>query len=317
MLQEVTNQGLFKNKRNNKLGIKMQITAAMVKELRERTGAGMMDCKKALTEAGGDIDAAIGDMRKSGVAKAAKKAGRVAAEGVILIKAGENAATVVEINSETDFVAKDENFIGFANAVAEIILEQAPVDIEALKGLTLEGGSVEDARLQLVSKIGENISVRRFQTINVETGQLGAYSHGGRIGVLLELEGGDATLAKDVAMHIAASHPLCISEDQVPAEILEKEKEIFSAQARESGKPENIIEKMITGRVNKFLKETTLLGQPFVKDPDQSVEKLLKSKNASIKSFIRFEVGEGIEKKKDNFAEEVIAQAGLNKQTTL
>ena len=151
MLQEVTNQGLFKNKRNNKLGIKMQITAAMVKELRERTGAGMMDCKKALTEAGGDIDAAIGDMRKSGVAKAAKKAGRVAAEGVILIKAGENAATVVEINSETDFVAKDENFIGFANAVAEIILEQAPVDIEALKGLTLEGGSVEDARLQLVS----------------------------------------------------------------------------------------------------------------------------------------------------------------------
>lgn len=286
----------------------MQITAALVKELRERTGAGMMDCKKALQDANGDIEVAIEEMRKSGAAKAAKKAGRIAAEGIISIKQDGNNVIILEINCETDFVAKDENFLEFANNVINAIATQAPADVDALMGLNLGEQTVEEAIQQLVAKIGEKITIRRFEKQSV-AGQIGTYLHGSRIGVIVELEGGDESLAKDLAMHIAASKPVCVSEDQVSQEILDKEKEIFSAQAEESGKPADIIEKMVSGRIKKFLKEITLLGQPFVKDPDQTVEKLLKSANASVVSFLRYEVGEGIEKRTDNFAEEVMAQA--------
>lgn len=289
----------------------MEITAAMVKELRERTGAGMMDCKKALQEAGGDIEAAIEDMRKSGMAKAAKKSGRVAAEGIIVIRRNEAETLMLEVNCETDFVAKDENFLRFADNVAATVLEHKPADVEALAGLPLSGGdgqTVEEARQQLVAVIGENTSVRRFVRVQPR-GTLGAYLHGVRIGVLVDVDGGDEELARDLAMHVAASHPVCIQEKDVPAEMLEKEKDIFRSQAAESGKPDEIIEKMVTGRVQKFLKEVTLLGQPFVKDPDKTVEALLKEKGAGVNSFERFEVGEGKDKKEDNFAEEVMAQA--------
>lgn len=286
----------------------MAITASLVKELRERTGAGMMDCKKALTEAGGDIEAAIEEMRKSGMAKAAKKAGRVAAEGGVVIKQDDGKAVIIEVNSETDFVANDDNFKAFATDVADIALAEQSTDVEALMAAPMGGETVETSRQQLIQKIGENINVRRFEILTSDA-VVGAYQHGARIGVLVEVEGGDEALAKDIAMHIAASRPVCVSEDQVPQETLDKEKEIFSAQAAESGKPPEIIEKMVTGRIAKFLKEITLLGQPFVKDPDTTVEKLLKGANASVKSFIRYEVGEGIEKKEDNFAEEVMAQA--------
>lgn len=292
----------------------MTITASMVKELRERTGAGMMDCKKALQETDGDIEAAIEAMRKSGVAKAAKKSGRIAAEGVILItrSADESQSAMVEVNCETDFVAKDENFMKFATAVADTILESKPADTAALNDMTLAGGGglgVEEARLQLVAKIGENISVRRFQIIDSSGDNTGSYVHGTRIGVVVNLKGGDEELAKDIAMHIAASRPVCISEDDVPAELLENEKRILMARAEESGKPAEIIEKMVTGQVKKYLNEITLLGQPFVKDPDQSVKKLLAAKDAGVVDFVRYEVGEGIEKKEENFAEEVMAQA--------
>ena len=292
----------------------MQITASMVKELRQRTGAGMMDCKKALQEADGEIDAAIEAMRKSGVAKAAKKAGRIAAEGIIAIKQNDDntEAVLVEVNSETDFVAKDENFLAFVDLVLSVTLANKPADIETLNKLSVVGDteqSVENARLQLVSKVGENISLRRFERLKAEGENLGAYIHGSRIGVLVDLEGGGADLAKDIAMHIAASHPVCITEADVPAEVLYKETEIFIAQAEESGKPAEIIEKMVSGRIKKYLKEVTLLGQPFVKDPDQSIESLLKANKATVKRFVRFEVGEGIEKKQDNFVEEVMAQA--------
>ncbi|MCG8378891.1 MAG: translation elongation factor Ts [Proteobacteria bacterium] len=286
----------------------MQITASLVKELRERTGAGMMDCKKALQDANGDIDVAIEEMRKSGAAKAAKKAGRIAAEGIITIKQDGNNIIILEINCETDFVAKDENFLAFANNVIESIAKQTPSNVDELMTLDISGQSIEEANQQLIAKIGEKITIRRFENLSL-SGQIGTYLHGSRIGVIVELDGGDETLAKDIAMHIAASKPVCVSEDQVPQEMLDKEKEIFTAQAEESGKPAEIIEKMVTGRINKFLKEITLLGQPFVKDPDQTVEKLLKSANASVKSFLRYEVGEGIEKRTDNFAEEVMAQA--------
>lgn len=293
----------------------MQITAAMVKELRERTGAGMMDCKKALNEANGDIETAIEAMRKSGVAKAAKKAGRTAAEGIIIIKqaADSSDAVMLEVNCETDFVAKDDNFVSFANAVADTALAAKPAGLDELSSASLQGNdaqTVEEERLQLVAKIGENISVRRFDSIAGDN-HLGVYLHGTRIGVMAELAGGDVDLAKDVAMHIAASRPVCVKEDDVPQELLDKEKEIYSAQAAESGKPPEIVEKMVVGRLNKYLKEITLLGQPFVKDPDQTVGKLLESKQASVSRFIRYEVGEGIEKKEDNFAEEVMAQAGI------
>ena len=286
----------------------MQITASLVKELRERTGAGMMDCKKALQEANGDIEVAIEEMRKSGAAKAAKKAGRIAAEGVISIKQDGQDITILETNCETDFVAKDENFVTFTDKVIDAIIANSPTSVDALMQTSLGDQTVEEANTQLVAKIGEKITIRRFEKLTA-TGNLGTYSHGNRIGVIVDLEGGDEALAKDIAMHIAASKPVCVSEDQVPQDVLDKEKEIFSAQAAESGKPPEIIEKMVTGRIQKYLKEITLLGQPFVKDPDQTVEKLLKAANASVASFLRYEVGEGIEKKVDNFAEEVMSQA--------
>jgi len=293
--------------------VNMQITATMVKELRERTGAGMMDCKKALEEANGDIETAIEEMRKSGIAKAAKKAGRVAAEGQVIIRQAEDAGktVVLEINCETDFVAKDESFGQFADAVADTVIAGNPDSVEALHKLPLAGAaglSVEEARTQLVAKIGENISVRRFILVN-HKGISGTYLHGVRIGVLVDINGGDSELARDIAMHIAASKPVCIDETEVPQELLEQEKTVFTAQAQESGKPADIIEKMVSGRITKFLKEITLLGQPFVKDPDMTVEKLLKSRGATVNSFVRYEVGEGIEKKTDNFVEEVMAQA--------
>ncbi len=288
----------------------MAITAALVKELRERTGAGMMECKKFLTETNGDIEAAIETMRKAGMAKADKKAGRIAAEGLVTIKASDDnkTAIILEVNSETDFVTKGDDFRKFVSDIADTVLKNKPASLEDLMNLPLaDGTSVEDRRKELVAKIGENMTVRRFEIID-GADNIGSYQHGERIGVMVELEGGDAELGKDLAMHIAASKPVCVAEEDVPADALAKEREIFSAQAAESGKPENIIEKMVEGRIKKFLKEVTLLGQPFVKDPDQTVEQLLKANNASVKSFVRFEVGEGIEKKEENFADEVMAQ---------
>ena len=290
----------------------MAITAALVKELRERTGAGMMECKKALVEADGDIEKAIENMRKSGQAKAAKKAGRIAAEGVVVILPSDDGKTVamVEVNSETDFVAKDDNFLSFANAVAERVLASDVDDLEALKALPLHEGedvTVEEARQALVAKIGENITVRRFVRMASDN-PIASYRHGSRIGVLVDLEGGDDELGHDIAMHIAASNPVCVTEADIPEELLAKEREIFEAQARESGKPDNIIEKMIEGRLRKFIGEVTLTGQPFVKDPDTKVGKLLEQKGAKVRDFVRYEVGEGIEKKQENFAEEVKAQ---------
>ncbi len=294
----------------------MQITATMVKELRDRTGAGMMDCKKALQEAGGNIETAIEEMRKSGVAKAAKKAGRIAAEGNIIIQENKDSGEVVilEVNSETDFVAKDENFKAFGNGVAACILANHPVDIDALMMLPISNEteqSVEETRQQLVAKIGENISVRRFTIVMNDTNQLGIYLHGTRIGVLVKMENADEELAKDIAMHIAGIDPppVCVKEDEIPGNLIEKEKQIFMAQAEESGKPPEIIEKMVSGKVKKFMQEITLLSQPFVKDTDQTVDQLLKAAGANVNQFIRYEVGEGLEKRSDNFAEEVMAQA--------
>ncbi len=284
----------------------MQITAAMVKELRERTGAGMMECKKALTEAGGDMEAAADQMRISGLAKADKKAGNTAAEGVVNIKIADDGKrfAIVEVNSQTDFAAKAEDFVGFVDAVTNAVLDDAPADVDSIM---VGGEPVEEVRKSLVAKIGENIQVRRFAT-GETAGTLGDYSHGGRIGVVVELDGGDAGLAKDIAMHIAASNPVCIAEEDVPAELLEKEKEILVAEAADSGKPADIIEKMVQGRIRKYLAEVTLVGQPFVKDPDQTVAQLLKGAGASVTAFHRLEVGEGIEKKEENFADEVMAQ---------
>ena len=291
----------------------MAITASLVKELRERTGAGMMECKKALVQTGGDIEAAIELMRKSGQAKAAKRAGRTAAEGVIVIAQDDASrrAAMVEVNCETDFVAKDENFATFAAAVGERALNGAASELEELLNQPLRDGdatTVNEAREALIAKIGENMNVRRFTRFDNAQGEIYSYRHGVRIGVLVELEGGDATLGKDLAMHVAASNPLCVAAEDVPADVLAKEKEIFKAQAMESGKPENIIEKIVDGRVRKYLAEVTLLGQPFVKDTDTSVEKLLKKAGARVLRFQRMEVGEGIEKKQENFAEEVMAQ---------
>jgi elongation factor Ts len=285
----------------------MSITASMVKELRERTGAGMMECKKALVEAGGDIDAAAEALRTAGAAKADKKAGRVAADGRVVIKANGSKAVIAEINSETDFVAKDENFIGFADAVAAAALESGVTEAAALAELSLGDNTVETARTELVQKVGENISVRRADIIE-NSGPIGAYTHGARIGAIVALEGGDEDLARDIAMHVAAINPTCIDESGVPAETLETEKRIFTEQAAESGKPPEIIEKMIGGRIKKFLKEVTLVGQPFVKDDKQTVGQLLKRSGAKVVSFTRYEVGEGIEKKVENFADEVMKQ---------
>ncbi len=286
----------------------MTITASMVKELRERTGAGMMECKKALVETGGDLDAAAEALRMSGQAKADKKAGRVAADGRVVIKSTGGQAVIAEINSETDFVAKDENFIGFAEAVAATALAAGVTDVAKLAAQSIAtGGTVESARTELVTKVGENISVRRVAILKGD-GPIGHYTHGARIGSVVVLEGGDEALARDIAMHVAAINPLCIDEKGVPADTLERERRIFTEQAEASGKPPEIIEKMVTGRIAKFLKEMTLVGQPFVKDPDVTVAKLLKDAGAKVDSFVRFEVGEGIEKKEDNFVEEVMAQ---------
>lgn len=289
-----------------------KISAALVKELRERTGSGMMECKKALESTAGDLEAAIEHLRKTGQAKAEKKAHRVAAEGRIMIRHTDDGqcAALVEINCETDFVAKDDNFQQFAAQVTEQVLAQQPAHVDELLAMSLPGGeTVDEARKHLIAKIGENINVRRFSLITTETGLLNSYLHGNRIGVVVELQGGDAALARDIAMHVAASRPLCITPGQVPAEVLDKEREIYLAQAEQEGKPAHIAEKMVEGRLRKYLKEVTLLGQPFIKDPDQSVEQLLKQAGATAVHFERMELGEGIEKKADNFAEEVMAQA--------
>jgi len=289
----------------------MAITAALVKELRERTGAGMMECKRTLVETNGDIEAAIESMRKSGLAKADKKADRIAAEGIIAMarSADGKQAVLVEVNCETDFVAKGDDFKAFAEKVANTALSAGVSTAEALLETAVDGGAtVEETRKELIAKIGEKIDVRRVSRVE-SSGVVGAYMHGSRIGVLTSLEGGDEALARDIAMHIAASKPICISEAEVSADVIQKEKEIFAAQAAESGKPPEIIEKMVGGRIAKFLKEVTLVGQPFVKDPDQTVEKLLASKGATVTAFDRLEVGEGIEKKEEDFVAEVMAQA--------
>jgi elongation factor Ts len=290
----------------------MAITAALVKELRDRTGAGMMDCKKALVETNADLEAAIDLMRASGAAKAAKKAGRVASEGLVNVTISDDnkQAAILEVNSETDFVTKGSAFIDFVDSLGRLALKNKPESVESFLGQKLDSGeTVDEARENIIAKIGENISVRRVQIITTETGVLGAYKHGDRIAVLTVLTSQDSALAKDVAMHIAASRPECVSEDQLSEDLLEREKAIFIEQARESGKPENIIEKMIVGRMKKFVNEVTLYGQSFVKDPDVTVGELVKSNNSEVESFVRYEVGEGIEKKEDNFVEEVMAQA--------
>ncbi|MDX1626254.1 MAG: translation elongation factor Ts [Wenzhouxiangellaceae bacterium] len=287
----------------------MSITASQVKELRERTGAGMMECKKALTETGGDIDAAVEHLRKSGLAKADKKAGRVAAEGAIVEAGDQEQAVLVEINCETDFVAKDDNFVQFANLVAKLALDGTD-DVSELANVEIaDGETVEERRQQLVAKLGENIQVRRIARMKAADGVVGRYIHGGRIGVLVGLKGGSEELARDVAMHVAALNPPYANTDAIPADVLESEKGILKAQAEESGKPPEIVEKMITGRLNKRLAEITLVGQPFVKDSDQTVGKLLKSKDADLIGFVRLEVGEGIEKQESDFAAEVMQQA--------
>lgn len=290
----------------------MAITAALVKELRERTGAGMMECKRILVETDGDVEVAIEELRKRGAAAADKKSSRVAAEGTVVALVSGQQGVLLEVNSETDFVGKDDNFVEFANNIAQTLIDNVDVnDVDALALVSISGGegTVGEARSALVQKIGENIQIRRFERIVAAAGEtVSSYQHGKAIGVVVKTTGDDE-LGRDIAMHIAASKPLCIREDQIPANQIEKEKEIFSAQAAESGKPAEIIEKMVIGRLRKFVNEVTLLGQSFVKDPDLTIEKLLKSKNAEINNFVRYEVGDGIEKKEDNFVEEVMAQA--------
>jgi len=290
----------------------MAITAALVKELRERTGSGMMECKKALVAADGDIELAVEEMRKAGLAKADKKADRVAAEGVIAIevsKDGKN-AIMLEVNSETDFVAKADDFVDFVNEVAQKALASQPADLDALKEMTLDSGETVEAKRQaLVAKIGENIQVRRFTTLSTDDGLIGFYRHGDRIGTMVNVKGGNEELARDLAMHVAASRPQAVSPADLSQELLDKERDIVATQAKESGKPDNIIEKMIEGRMAKFVNEISLMGQSFVKDPDLTVEKLVKQAGAEVEGFAFYEVGEGIEKAEDNFAEEVMAQA--------
>lgn len=292
-----------------------EITASIVKELRERTGLGMMECKKALTETDGDLKAAEDLLRIRSGAKASKTAGRIAAEGVVsgFISTDGQRGALAEINCETDFVAKNEDFVEFASQLSQLAAEQQVVDVAVLSELTLShGGTVEARRQELVMKLGENISVRRI--ISYETrDRLAMYLHGSRIGVMLDFAGGDDALGKDIAMHIAASKPVCVSSDQVPAELLARERQIFEAQAAESGKPANIVEKMVDGRIVKYLAEVTLLGQSFVKNPDQTVEALLAAKSAKVIRFSVFVVGEGIEKKSEDFAAEVMAQVSQSK----
>ena len=286
------------------------ITASMVKELREMTGLGMMDCKKALAETNGDMKAAEDLLRIESGAKASKAAGRIAAEGVIgtYVSADGQCGALVEVNCETDFVARNEDIIDFAKRLAELIATKNLTEISALSDASLSTGeTIETVRKALIMKLGENISIRRCGR-HVTKGQLAYYLHGTKIGVMVDYVGGDETLGKDIAMHIAASKPMCVSKEQVSADVLEHERQIYTAQAAESGKPANIIEKMVDGRIAKYLAEITLLGQPFVKDPEQTIEKLLAKKSAKVNSFTMFIVGEGIEKKSENFAEEVKAQ---------
>lgn len=288
-----------------------EISAALVKELRERTGSGLMECKRALVDTAGDVEAAIELMRKQGLVKADKKAGRTAAEGRIVLKVTADGKTgaMAEINCETDFVAKADDFVTFADRVLARALEERIDDVERLLAAPAQAGgetTIDTVRRELVAKIGENIAIRRIALYQGDV--VAGYLHGTRIGVLVELKGGDAVLARDIAMHVAASKPVAVSEDQVPAELVAREREIFVAQAAESGKPPEIVEKMVAGRVKKFLAETTLVGQPFVKDPDTTVGKLLAGAKAGVTRFTRFEVGEGIEKAVADFAAEVMAQ---------
>ncbi len=285
----------------------MTITASQVKELRERTGAGMMECKKALVESGGDIDAAQDLLRKKGQAKADKKAGRIAAEGRIELASGDDSAALVEVNCETDFVAKDENFLEFARQVAVAALSSGISDVQALMAESIGEDALEAVRKDLIAKIGENITVRRVAVVQPE-GELGEYLHGTRIGVLVDVSGGDDSLRKDLAMHIAATNPRCVSVDDLPADEIEKERSLLAEQAAQEGKPPEIVERMVEGRLRKYLNEVTLLGQAFVKDPDISVGELVKQHGATVNRFVRLEVGEGIEKKVEDFAAEVKAQ---------
>lgn len=287
-----------------------EITASMVKELREMTGLGMMECKKALVESSGDMKAAEDILRIKSGTKASKVSGRIAAEGLVSIYVSNDRkkAAVVELNCETDFVAKDEGFSTFAIALVQTIAMSNPKDVEELAKVKLEGGAtVDETRQALIMKLGENISIRRFKRYE-SSGQLSSYLHGRKIGVVVDYQGGDDAFGKDVAMHIAASKPLCVSAQEVPAELIEKERQIYSAQAAESGKPANIVEKMVEGRIQKYLTEVSLLGQPFVKDPEQTISKLANSKSAKINAFTLFVVGEGMEKRSNDFAAEVMAQ---------
>jgi len=293
------------------------ISASSVMELRQRTGLGMMECKKALTESEGDLNRAEEHLRIKSGAKASKAAGRVAAEGIVgaYLAPDARTAAMVEVNCETDFVSRNEDFVAYARKLAQLVAEKNPADVAALTGLPLDGGTVESVRQALVQKIGENMSIRRFVRFTTPA-RLVQYLHGGgRVGVTVEIEGGDEQVGKDVALHIAATtapgnvRPVCVSRSEVPADLIEKERAIFAAQAADSGKPPEIVAKMVEGRINKFLAEVTLHGQPFVKDLDQTVEKYLKAKGGHVKSFALYVVGEGIEKKKDDFAAEVAAMA--------
>ena len=290
----------------------MTISAALVKELRERTGAGMMDCKKALIQTNGDIEQGIELLRTLGVASAEKKSGRIAAEGAIvqLVSEDRSLGVLVEINCETDFVAKDNSFKEYATAVAQCLLAGDQNTMKELEESELHPDiSVNQARQELISKIGENISVRRFDKLRSPDGLVAGYLHGGRIGVLVSMSECDVELGKDIAMHIAASRPICVTEDDVPEEVIEAERSIFVAQAKESGKSDDIVARMVDGKLKKFMKENTLLGQDYVKDPGITVGTLIASANAKVCEMLRYEVGEGLEKRDDDFVAEVIAQA--------
>lgn len=284
-----------------------QITAALVKELREITGAGMMDCKKALVECDGDKDKAIDYLREKGIAKAAKKAGRIASEGVVAAASDGKTACIVEINSETDFVAKNENFLALVKKIAEHIVACKPADMDALNASQMDGKTVAEVMTEAVASIGEKLSLRRFEVYTTEDGQLATYIHmGGKIGVIVELSGGDKTLGKDVAMQIAAAKPQCIGREDVDQEALAHEREVLRKQALEEGKPEKIVEKMVDGRINKYYKEVCLVEQEFVKDSDKTIKDILAG--VEVRRFARFEMGEGLEKKNEDFAAEVAAQ---------
>lgn len=289
------------------------ITAAMVGELRAKTDAPMMECKKALTEAEGDMERAEEILRVKLGSKASKAASRITAEGVVTSVISGNVAALIEINCETDFVTKNDDFIAFVNACAKLVAEHNPADVVALSSLPLEGGTVETTRAALIGKIGENMSIRRFQRFETES-KLTSYLHGTRIGVVVEFDAADEQIGRDVAMHIAAMKPVSLSADQVPANLIEKERSVASLKAAESGKPADIVTKMVEGSVQKFLKEVSLLNQTFVKNDKQTVEQMLKSVGASVKSFTMYVVGEGIEKKQDDFAAEVAAQVAAAKQ---